>query len=423
MIDRPVRSTSLITALITLALAFWIASTAAFAKARENEFPIRADRWSGFLSGASGTTRDIEVPLEWNDESLAWTTTLPGFGHSSPVIWDGTVFVTSVTGAQKDTLWLSALDLDDGSALWRKSWPASELMEMNDTLARAAPTPAIDERLIVLLFGSGDLFAVDHEGERLWHRNLVGDYGTFKGNHGVANSVLLTDEAAVVLVGRIGYSYLLAVDRKTGGTIWKVDRPAGVSWTTPVLSPDGKEIVVSSSGSVEGYDPRTGEQLWILRDVTSNSIITPIVTDELVIVAGSDRATNFALRRGGRGELDRSQIAWMSPSTTQFSGPTLAPECVYWVNKSGVAQCVDPADGTSRWTHRLPEALWVPPLVAKSHVYFFGEGGTTQVLERSAEAVSVVATSELDLPSQLSAVAVSGSTLLLRAGDRLIAIR
>ncbi len=379
--------------------------------------------WRGFLDGFGESSTQLELPLEWSGDTVAWSTTLPGFGHSSPVVWDDTIFVTSVTGTQKDTLWLAAFDVAHGSERWRKSWPASELMESNDMLARAAPTPAIDDERLVLLFGSGDLFAVDHAGERLWHRNLVGEYGTFTGNHGVANSVALSNDAAYVLISRKTYSYLLAVDPTTGENLWKVDRPAGVAWTSPVISPDGREVVVSSSGSLEGYDASSGEQLWILDGLTSNTIITPIVTDDLVIIAGGDRSTNLALERGGRGKLGEENIAWMSPSTAQFSGPSLAEECVYWVNKAGVVQCVDPSNGNSRWTHRLPEALWVPPLVTREHVYFFGEGGSTEILERSGDGPRVVVKNELDLPAQLSAVAVSGSTLLLRSGDRLVAIR
>lgn len=380
--------------------------------------------WAGFRDGGASTVEGSDLPSAWTEP--AWTVELPAFGHSGPVVWRGTAYVTSVTADAedaKDTLWLTAIRIADGEELWRRSWPASERLPFNQYTARAAPTPAIDAERITLFFGTGDLFATDHDGNRLWHRNLSADHGSFAGNHGVGGSVLLASDHAVVLLARKTYSYLLAVDRVTGEERWKADREPGVSWTTPTLSPDGREIVVSSNGSVEGYDARTGERLWWIPNVKSNTTQSPLITEELVIVSGSERPANFAIRRGARGELGEDDIVWRSESTAHFASPVLAGDCIYWANAAGVAQCIDPATGKSHWQRRLSQPAWVTPIAAGERVFFFGEKGATDVLSAGTRGGEVLATSRVEVDEYLTGVAPAGDTLLLRSGKLLHAVR
>lgn len=380
--------------------------------------------WTGFRNGGASTVEEAALPLAWTEP--AWTLELPAFGHSGPVVWRGTAYVTSVTPDAedaKDTLWLTAIRIADGEELWRRSWPASERLPFNQYTARAAPTPGIDAERITLFFGTGDLFATDHDGNRLWHRNLSADHGSFAGNHGVGGSVLLAGDHAVVLLARKTYSYLLAVDRATGVERWKADREPGVSWTTPTLSPDGREIVVSSNGSVEGYDADTGERLWWIPDVQSNTLQSPLVTEDLVIVSGSERPANFAVRRGARGELGEDDIVWRSESTAHFASPVLAGDCIYWANAVGVAQCIDPATGKSHWQRRLSQPAWVTPIAGGKDIFFFGEKGAIDVLSAGVAGGEVLARNRVEVDEHLTGVASAGETLLFRTGKLLHAVR
>ena len=280
-------------------------------------------------------------------------TTTPGFGQSSPVIWDDTVFLTSLEGPMKETIYVTALNLDDGS----ERWPALRRgrgLRMERLRVEGGADAGGGRRAALRLLRQRDLMALTHDGDTVWRRDLSADYGTLGGNHGVGNSVLLTDDAVVILLTRRTYSYLLAVDPRTGETVWKADREPGVAWSTPVLAPEGDEIVVSASGRIEGFDAATGELRWSFAGFRGNHVPSPTVTGDLVIIGGMAVEANLALRRGRTGVLDRTDVAWTAGSASNFASPFAYRDCVYWVNPAGAARCLAPDSGTVHWTHRLP---------------------------------------------------------------------
>ncbi len=382
-----------------------------------------ATRWTGFRGRSEpNISRAARLPLAWNDESVAWRTKTPGFGQSSPVIWDDTVFLTSLEGAMKETIFVTAISLSDGAERWRRTFEAAETFEWNDYVSKGAPTPAVDAERVYAFFDSGDFMALTHEGETVWHRKLGAEYGTVGGNHGVGNSVLLTGRAAVVMLARRTYSYLLAVDPATGENLWKADRDPGIAWSTPVLAPSGDEIVVSASGWIEGFDADTGERLWFFEDIEGNNVPSPTVTEDLVIVGGLAVEANLAVRRGGTGALGPSSVAWEAGSASNFASPFLYRDCVYWVNPAGAARCLAPESGAVQWTHRLPASMWATPLGHREYVYFFTQEGVTQVLAASAEAPEVIATNHLSVDAPVTGFAVVDDAIVIRAGTEVIRV-
>src|ERR1700691_266846 len=64
--------------------------------------------WPQFRGPAAGGVGAGSPPIEWNGESgknVLWKTTIPGLGHSSPIIWGDKIFLTSaVPEAGESTL-------------------------------------------------------------------------------------------------------------------------------------------------------------------------------------------------------------------------------------------------------------------------------------------------------------------------------
>ncbi len=82
-------------------------------------------------------------------------------------------------------------------------------------------------------------------------------------------------------------SFILALDGKSGKTVWKTKRPTSVTWTTPALVDVGgaSELVAAGNEFVIGYDPATGKELWRTKGLESNTIATPLIGHGLVIVS------------------------------------------------------------------------------------------------------------------------------------------
>ena len=140
------------------------------------------------------------------------TPQLPGYGQSSPVIFDQRIFVTGVEGSSKETLMLSAFDLSDGKELWtHRSAPAQSIQD-SDMISKAAPTPIADAAGVYAFFETGNLVALDHRGRLRWDRRLTEEFGEFGGRHGIGSSLRLCQSGVMALVAHSGPSYLICVD-------------------------------------------------------------------------------------------------------------------------------------------------------------------------------------------------------------------
>ena len=254
---------------------------------------LPSSRWPGFL-GANATVVN-SIPETWSHESnVAWTASLPGHGQSSPVIWGQQVFVTAIEGPEKDTNHILKISLDDGEIEWDKTFPTSLPVENSVYVSRAAPTPVVDEHGIYAFFESGDVIALTHDGQLRWSRSLSKDYGKFKNRFGLSASPVQTTDQLIVLVDDQGPSYLVGMSKETGETIWKSDRESRMSWSSPALMEiDGVEqVVVSSAGSVDGYNPKNGERLWTFDDVGGNTAATPMPLGDGAFLIGASPGRN-----------------------------------------------------------------------------------------------------------------------------------
>jgi outer membrane protein assembly factor BamB len=127
---------------------------------------VGGDSWTSFQNGGELTRTASGLPTEWSLESgIAWRAPIEGTGQSSPVIQDGRVYVTSVSGANKETYHMSAYSLADGSKLWQRDFTNPSPQECSGYVSLAAPTPAADERGVVCFFEGGHLVALTPAGE------------------------------------------------------------------------------------------------------------------------------------------------------------------------------------------------------------------------------------------------------------------
>ena len=216
-----------------------------------------------------GVSAESNLPSQWSKEkNIAWKISLPGKGASSPIVLGDRVYLTTQTD---DTgLHVLANDANRGDIIWDREIARGKL-HANNLHNMATPTAVSDGKRIWALFGTGDLACLDSNGEVIWSRNLVKEYGDYKTNHGYGSSPMLLDGRLYVACMHQGPSYLLAMDAMTGKNIWKKDRnlepkdEAQDSYSSPIFrrSQGRAQIVLAGAESVNAYDPATGEQVWI----------------------------------------------------------------------------------------------------------------------------------------------------------------
>jgi outer membrane protein assembly factor BamB len=347
--------------------------------------------WTSFRAGGSSRVDGV-LPVKWNPaEGIAWQRELPGYGQSTPVIFQGRAYVTAVEGTQKEQCMVLCFALSSGEELWRNAFKSANPSPSNYMASRAAPTPIVDDRGLYAFFETGDLVAIDPQGERLWHRDLSADYGKFDNNHGLGASPTHNASHLFLNIEHRGPSYLVAIDKVSGETTWKAARGSGSSWSSPIVAEiDGSEqVIVSSGGSVSGYNAKDGAQFWMLDGLEGNTVPSPTVVDSKLFIGA--RLPEFAAEGSVRSNccIDLSEfnekkprILWRADkAVSDYCSPVQVGQFIYFVNKGGVLYCLDSQSGNMNYVKRMGTECWGTPIVADNVVYFFGKDGTTQVVK------------------------------------------
>ena len=359
-----------------------------------------SDSWPAFLGAGANQQSQSPLPLNWTaTENVAWITELPGHGQSSPVVYRGRVFATSVEGPNKETYQTVCIDLATGHELWKNSVINSSPVTNSYYVSRAAPTPVVDGKQIVVLFESGDCIAYSHDGEEMWRRALGKDQGPLLAEFGLGASPCQNATHLFVLLEHDGPSCLLAINKQTGETDWKADRTPRRSWSSPAMIDMGGEthVVVSSAGSVDGYDPTTGKLLWSFEDIGGNTATTPMDSgDGRLLIgaspgrngenAGSAADSNCLLQVTREGDAWSANRKWIAAGAMpSWASPIIHQGLAYWINRAGVVHCFDAQSGDEIYKERIKQSSWATPIARGDRIYFFGQHGLVTVLATGRE--------------------------------------
>lgn len=392
-------------------------------------------------------------PLTWSAEnSIGWKTSLPGHGQSSPVIVGDAIYVTAVEGPLKEKNLVLRFDLGTGEKVWQRDFTSSLQVKNEYLTSRAAPTPLADQDGVIAFFESGNLVALDGEGETRWERDFVADYGKYQGRFGLGGSPAQNAGMVFVLADDEAVGYLLAVNKNTGETAWKTDREPRTSWSSPILMNlhGTEQVVVSSSGSVDGYDAATGKLLWTFGQVGGNTVASPYPAGENSFLIGASPGRNGEASEGAKqsnllmkiNQTDdgfEPEVVWRNEqATSSFGSPIAYRGVAYYTNRSGVLYAMDLLTGDSLYTERVGHSNWATPIGIGDRIYIFGKSGEGTVIAASRD-YEVLAENRLwDAPAESSArggppgagggeilygFAATPNGFIIRTGSELVAIQ
>jgi outer membrane protein assembly factor BamB len=374
------------------------------------------------------------LPITWSEkENIIWKTAIHDKGWSSPVVWGDQVWMTT---AKTDGTQMFAVCVN------RKTGEVSHDLKVfdvekpdplsNQTNTYASPTPTIEEGRVYVHFGSYGTACLDTKtGAKLWERRDL------RCNHwrGPASSPILFGGLLILTFDGYDAQYVIALDKKTGQTVWKSDRERDFDYgtddgdrrkafgTPSIITVKGKpELISPAAIATTAFDPLTGQVLWVVYHGGMNVTQPPLFGfGKVILCTGDGGLKMLAVRPEGAGDLTKTNIDWKySKNVPSRSSPILVGDLLYFVNEGGMLSCINAKTGEFAWQERLGGSFWASPIYADGRLYLFDNEGTTTV-GAVGRTWNKLATNKLD-DGCMASPAVAGKSLFVRTKTHLYRI-
>lgn len=416
-----------------------------------------AGEWPQFRGPhANGHAATDGLPVSWSEsQNVAWKVPVAGQGHSSPVIANGQIWLTTavatkLTDEQKKSQLAHVknpkeLELVGSVSLRALCFDATSGRQLQDielfavekpepihyTNTYASPTPVIQADKLIAHFGSYGTACIEcSTGEVLWHNNdLWVDH-----QNGPGSSPLVWQDLILFHMDGIDQQFIAALHLSDGSLAWKTERSGTMhpqpemkkAYGTPVVveTPRGAELVSPAANWVYGYDPRTGSELWKVHygELGFSTVPCPVIGNEMAYVCTSFGKTQLlAVKYGGQGDVSESHIVWKNDSQIpKKPSLLLVGQELIVCNDTGIVTCLNALTGDEVWRARVGGNFSASPLLAGDLVYLFDQDGLTTVL-RAGRKFEVVAKNQLSEGCHASA-AVDDQALIVRTNSQLYRI-
>ena len=400
-----------------------------------------ASNWPQFRGpNGDGHADTNKVPTTWSEtNNVKWKTAIHGRAWSSPVVWGKQIWLSTATENAKE-LFAMCVDADSGKILRDMKLFDVERPQFHHAFnSPGSPTPVIEAGRIYITFGSPGTACLDTQtGKVLWERRDI------ECNHyrGAGSSPIIYRDLLIMNFDGSDAQFIIALDKKTGKTVWRKDRsidfkdlgPDGKpkaegdfrkAFATPhVAEIDGKPLLISQGANAAyGYNPLTGEEFWRVEERTSHSAGTRSLVGHGLIFfpSGWSQGQLLAVKPGGHGDVTDTHIAWRTKKAiAKKPSLLLVDDLIYMNNDGGIVTAIEARTGVEVWSERIGGDCSASPIFANGHAYFFNEQGKTTVIAPGRE-FKMVAENKLD-GGFMASPAVTDNALILRTKTHLYRI-
>lgn len=396
--------------------------------------------WTHFRGDhLNAISKEKGIPVDWDDSTnVAWKTAIDGKGWSSPIIFGEQVWLTTATGGGKEMRAL-CLDFKSGEIIHNRIiFNPDSLNRIHAINSYATPTGAIEEGRVYLHFGRYGTACLDTEtGKTLWERkDMIVEH-----IQGPASSLLIYKDKLIVHMEGSDLQYIVALDKKTGRTLWKTDRPKELydqleyigkkAYITPIIvNADGRDLMISNgSAACIAYDPETGEEVWRIVYGEDSTIAMPTESEGIVYyyvgfetdTAGERISKLMAVDPDGEGEIEETNVVWnIETPILQLLTPLVKDGLLYTIDSRGDMWCLDASDGSAIWSEGMKGKFHASPVYADGHIYFSSTRGYTYVVKEGKELELL---SENKLEGEIWATpAITGGAIFIRTNKYLYKI-
>ncbi len=383
----------------------------------------QAEPWPGWRGPRTdGTTIEKNIAANWDPAVAVWKTKLPGKGHASPIVWGDYVCTTTGVADSTERI-LLCLDRNSGKILWQQTVVKGPLEKLHKENSLASGTPVTDGKRVFVVFRVGDnLIAAAYDlatGKQLWQVPL----GKHKGMWGFSNSPVLFKDKVIIDGDGEDYSFLIALSRDDGKTLWRNDRTnKGPSYSAPFIRKLSGKVQMIQCGDrcVTSFDPDTGEQLWTVDGPSEQFVTTPVYSEKagLIFVSSSWPKTKLlAIRPDGKGNVTKTHVAWSDTKGAPYvPSMIVAEDFLISVNRGGNAFCYEAATGQLLWKEKLGRHHASPVLI-DGLAFFINDDGQVNVI-KPGKKFERVATYQIGEPCYASP-AISDGQVFVRGFEHL----
>jgi len=400
----------------------------------------QGSNWSHFRgSNLNGMAASGNLPVNWNDSlNILWKTEVSGKGWSSPVVWGDQIWITSAT-PEGTEMYALCYSLRSGREIFKiKLFQQDKIYGKHDLNTYATPTPCIEQGFVYVHFGTtGTACLNTSDGSVVWKRSDL----NCEHVQGPASSPVIYKNMLILHLEGTDVQYIAALDKTTGKTIWKTDRPRELydklqpigkkAYITPiVISVNGKDLLISNGSAVcIAYDVKTGKEVWRVVQGEDSTIAMPFFENGLVYFYtsfvterdGKQYCELFAVDPSGSGDVTSSHIVWrLREPILQLLTPLIKDGLIYSINTKNQLRCLEAKTGKIFYTQKMTGRYNSSPVYSNGLIYFTSLSGETSVI-REGRKYELVAKNKLKGEIQATP-AISGDRLIIRTSSDIYCI-
>lgn len=384
---------------------------------------LRGNHLDGHASGDN-------YPLEFGENrNISWKTEISGVAWSSPVVYGNQVWLTTAT-RNGDQLSVVCIDFNSGKLLKEMVvFQPSKIQNIHATNSYATPTPAIEDGRVYVHYGTyGTACISTADFSVIWTRTDM----NCEHMQGAASSLLIHGDMLIVHIEGTDVQYIAALDKFSGNTIWRTDRPRQFyediapvyrkAYSTPiVVRVNGREQLISNGAQMcFAYDVNTGEEIWSVWYGYDSTVGMPLEYGGLVFFNSGwifeENTPNyvkfFAVDPSGKGDVSETHVKWQtSDEVPQITTPVIVDGRIYMVHERGTLTCVDALSGEVVWREKLRSQFNASPVYAGGHIYIPEVRGTVYVIE-PGDSFRLISENKMDGTIKATPAYVDGSILL-----------
>ncbi len=374
----------------------------------------------------NGVTSSSAPPTPWQEgQNVLWKATVPGQGNSSPIVFQSRVYLTTCCEVPRQEQSVLAYDMNTGKQVWKATVHTGGFTEkLHSKATYADPTLACDgERLFATFLNNASIVvtALTLDGDIAW-RTDVGSFRTH--SYGFGASPVVFEALLIVAVDDPTNGSVSALHRGTGKVLWRIRRPPGESYASPVVAhvSDRWQLLINGKKIVASYDPATGELLWSHPSAALVACNTMVFGKSVVFASGGMPDKETACFRATV-DSEEPRLVWRNtrpPSTCYVPSLLLHSEYLFNLNDDGVLTCFDQKEGGILFKKRFAGTFTASPVIANGSLIIVNEEGVAWML-RAAPPFDILGQIQAE-PGVRATPALSRGRIFLRSANQLYCI-